>query len=312
MADFFVSYTSADRTWAEWIAFVLEEVGFSVIIQVWDFRPGSNFVLEMQQAASEAERTIMVLSPDYLKSQFASSEWAAAFSGDPQGLKRKLVPIMVRRCDPPGPLSPLVHISLLGKDEDQARELVLNGVKAARAKPARRPDFPGGNAKLAQKAFPGSESVPRPYMPSVKHAITDADKRRYARDTFNTIKEHFERGAHDLNVLREGIEADFCLNTATEFSTEVFANGESRCRCRIWQGGMHSPEGISYAEGHTVLSSNACNEILSIADYGGELRVTSLMGVGLGYAERQFDLKNMTQAQAADYLWRRFLAPLDR
>jgi len=35
----------------------------------------------------------MVLSPDYLKSQFASPEWAAAFADDPQGLKRKLVPV---------------------------------------------------------------------------------------------------------------------------------------------------------------------------------------------------------------------------
>ena len=76
MADFFVSYTSADKAWAEWIGYVLEEEGFAVDIQVWDFRPGNNFVLEMQRAATEADRTIMVLSPDYLKSQFASPEWA--------------------------------------------------------------------------------------------------------------------------------------------------------------------------------------------------------------------------------------------
>ncbi len=55
MADFFVSYTSADEAWAEWIGFVLEEEGFTVVIQAWDFRPGSNFVLEMQRAATEAD-----------------------------------------------------------------------------------------------------------------------------------------------------------------------------------------------------------------------------------------------------------------
>jgi hypothetical protein len=94
MADFFISYTSADRAWAEWIGYVLEEKGFTVTIQAWDFRPGSNFVVEMQKAATEAERTIMVLSPDYLKSQFGSAEWAAAFAEDPEGLARKLLPIM--------------------------------------------------------------------------------------------------------------------------------------------------------------------------------------------------------------------------
>ena len=85
MADFFVSYTSADKAWAEWIGFVLEEEGFTVVGQAWNFRPGSNFVLEMQRVASAADRTIMVLSPDYLKSQFASAEWAGSFAQDPQG-----------------------------------------------------------------------------------------------------------------------------------------------------------------------------------------------------------------------------------
>jgi hypothetical protein len=32
-ADFFVSYTSAGRAWAEWIAWQLEAEGYRVIIQ---------------------------------------------------------------------------------------------------------------------------------------------------------------------------------------------------------------------------------------------------------------------------------------
>ena len=80
--DFFVSYTGADRRWAEWIAWVLEEAGHTVVLQAWDFRPGSNFVLAMQQAAEQAERTIAVLSPDFLASRFTAPEWAAAFARD--------------------------------------------------------------------------------------------------------------------------------------------------------------------------------------------------------------------------------------
>ncbi len=63
MKDFFISYNKADRQWAEWLAWQLEEAGYTVVLQAWDFRPGSNFVLEMQRAAVEAERTIAVLSP---------------------------------------------------------------------------------------------------------------------------------------------------------------------------------------------------------------------------------------------------------
>ena len=36
--DFFVSFNKADRNWATWIAWVLEEAGHSVWFQDWDFR----------------------------------------------------------------------------------------------------------------------------------------------------------------------------------------------------------------------------------------------------------------------------------
>ena len=42
---FFISYNKADITWAEWIAWELEEAGYLTIVQAWDFRPGFNFVL---------------------------------------------------------------------------------------------------------------------------------------------------------------------------------------------------------------------------------------------------------------------------
>ena len=65
--DFFISYTDADKKWAEWIAWVLEEkAGYTTTIQAWDFRPGLNFVELMDQATRNAERTIAVLSEKYL------------------------------------------------------------------------------------------------------------------------------------------------------------------------------------------------------------------------------------------------------
>jgi hypothetical protein len=99
--DFFISYTGVDRRWAEWIAWILEEAGYSTCLQAWDFRPGGNFVVEMHTGV-QAERTIAVLSPDYLDSRFGTAEWAAVFADDPIGEKGKLVPVRVRACDPTG------------------------------------------------------------------------------------------------------------------------------------------------------------------------------------------------------------------
>jgi hypothetical protein len=54
--DFFISYTSPDRPWAEWIAVQLEQAGYSTLLQAWDFRPGQDFLHEMQQATTSASR----------------------------------------------------------------------------------------------------------------------------------------------------------------------------------------------------------------------------------------------------------------
>jgi hypothetical protein len=62
-ADFFVSYTSPDRAWAEWIAWQLEAEGYQVVVQAWDFTPGRDWVHEMQQATATAARVVVLLSP---------------------------------------------------------------------------------------------------------------------------------------------------------------------------------------------------------------------------------------------------------
>src|SRR5688572_8251207 len=78
--DFFVSFNKADRAWAIWIAWVLEEAGYTVFFQDWDFT--GNFVLEMDRAHIQSRRTIAILSPDYLTSRFTAPEWAARFTQD--------------------------------------------------------------------------------------------------------------------------------------------------------------------------------------------------------------------------------------
>src|ERR1044072_9449042 len=98
MKDFFISYNKADRRWAIWIAWILEEEQYSVVIQEWDFRPGENFVLRMQKAAAQTHKTIAVLSQHYIDAEYTQPEWAAAFARDPQGERRALIPIRVGQC----------------------------------------------------------------------------------------------------------------------------------------------------------------------------------------------------------------------
>jgi TIR domain/AAA domain len=140
--DFFISYNKADAKWAEWIAWQLEAIGLTTVVQAWDFLPGQNFVLRMQEAAEQAKRTIAVLSPDFLNAKFTQPEWAAAFAQDPTGVLGKLVPIRVRPCELAGLLPQIVHVDFVGKDESEARGLLLAVATNKRVKPNTAPDFP--------------------------------------------------------------------------------------------------------------------------------------------------------------------------
>jgi hypothetical protein len=159
--EFFVSYTQADRAWAEWIAWTLEEDHHRVLVQAWDFVPGTNWIQGMQAGTRDAARTIAVLSPEYLTSVYGGAEWQVAWAKDPQGTSRKLLTVRVADCDRPGLLAGVVGVDLFGLAEPSAkarlRQMVADAV-AGRAKPSAPPGFPGAGGRAMPRAarFPGA------------------------------------------------------------------------------------------------------------------------------------------------------------
>src|SRR5579883_877076 len=154
MTDFFISYNRHDKAWAEWIAWTLEEDGYTVVIEAWDFRAGGNFALDMHRAASEAERTIAVLSTNYLNGQFTHPEWAAAFAQDPTGEKHLLVPVRVGACEPAGLLGSIIYVDLVDLDEGEAKDWLLQSLAEGRAKPDEKPYFPGNGTATSDRPKP--------------------------------------------------------------------------------------------------------------------------------------------------------------
>jgi hypothetical protein len=153
--DYFISYRTEDQTRAEWVAWQLEDAGYTTFIQAWDFRPGNTIVHQMQIGAAQARCTIAILTPAYFGSGFTESEWAAAFTDDPTGEERLLIPVRVLDCRPPGLLNNRLYIDLVGLDEAAARTKLLDGVKKGRAKPASPPPFVASAA-----AVPTSTNLP--------------------------------------------------------------------------------------------------------------------------------------------------------
>ncbi len=140
--DFFISYASADRAWAEWIAWQLEGGGYRVVVQAWELTPGSSWIREMEHAISTVERVLVVLSPAYLASTHGEPEWRLFDALDPTGALGLLLPVRVLPVEPPAPLATQVFVDLVDKGADEARAALLAAAKGARGRPAAEPEYP--------------------------------------------------------------------------------------------------------------------------------------------------------------------------
>jgi len=172
--DFFISYTQADRAWAEWIAWILEENGHPVLIQAWDFQPGSHWIQRMQDGLLNADRMISVMSKDYLESVYGSAEWQAFWASDPRGADRRLLVARVAECDRAGLLAGVVDVDLFGLTESAARDRLTKMVSDAPTggKPADPPKFPGGSRAMPkQPRFPGPRLAPE----TDEHVASDSE-----------------------------------------------------------------------------------------------------------------------------------------
>jgi tetratricopeptide (TPR) repeat protein len=188
--DYFVSYTSADRRWAQWIGWQLNQDGYEVILQAWDMVPGTDFVHEMQVAATTARRTVAVLSPSYFSSKFGEAEWRVAFANDPTGERGLLIPVRVAAFDPPGLLATRVYIDLVGKGRDAARVALLEGVRGREAAlPMEEPEFPGDQSPAAVEEV-GSDEL-EPQFPTTLPPVWNVPFRR--NPAFTGRQEMLER-----------------------------------------------------------------------------------------------------------------------
>ena len=163
---FFIDYVDADLHWVQWVAWQLEDAGYTVVYREKDFLPGMNIVVETDEALKKAERVIIVLSPDYLKAHDARKTfsgipvWTTLFLEDVT--RGKLLPLHVRACETKGLLKPLIPIEIFNLDEAQARKNLLDGVSRELPVRGEKPDFPGDVQVAVEQKKPAFPTRYRP------------------------------------------------------------------------------------------------------------------------------------------------------
>jgi len=186
LKDFFVTYHHADRFWAEWIAWQLEDAGYTTILPAWDFRAGTNFNVEIRKASAKAKHIIAVLSPDYFAIRKNLEEWNTTFRQNTVSGYERLIPVLVCKCEQKQMkfLKSIVYIDLVECDEATACQLLLAEVRRERIKPSFPPPFPGKQHKAAREdypPFPASEGTSdqlqftRQVVPLIRAAFAKKD-----------------------------------------------------------------------------------------------------------------------------------------
>ena len=88
---FFISHAGPNTAWAEWLAWQLQQAGYRVELDVWDWAPGEDFVARMQVALERADRLLAVCTEAYFSSAFGSAELRAVFAQS----AGRVVPVLV-------------------------------------------------------------------------------------------------------------------------------------------------------------------------------------------------------------------------
>ena len=130
--DVFISYSHKDEDWVvNTLLPALEKAGLKVCIDYRDFEVGIPSLVNMENAIEFSHHTVTVLTPNWIESEWSDFESLLTGTSDPTGRRKKLIPIMLEKCQPPKRISMLTWVDFTRKDrEDIAWRQLLKACEA--------------------------------------------------------------------------------------------------------------------------------------------------------------------------------------
>ena len=111
--DVFISYSSKDKAWVRGeLLKRIEQAGLKAFMDFRDFHPGAASIKECERGAMKCRKTLLVLTPNYLRSEWCEFEAEVVQTLTPANRKRKLIPLLKTPCKAPTRISRLTHIGL--------------------------------------------------------------------------------------------------------------------------------------------------------------------------------------------------------
>jgi tetratricopeptide (TPR) repeat protein len=151
--DVFISYSHRDAEWVrDWLLPRLEAAGLRVCIDSRDFQIGAPSVVNMENAVEQNRKTLLVMTPAWVESEWTKFESLLSQSEDPSGVRRRTLPLMLEKCEPPKRLGILTYADFT--DASQREAQLARVVAAIRDEPASQPPHAGSKAPTQHLVHP--------------------------------------------------------------------------------------------------------------------------------------------------------------
>jgi len=128
--DVFISYSSKDKAWVRGdLLKRIEDAGLRAFIDFRDFTPGTPSIKGMERGVTRCAKTLLVLTPDYVESEWCELENNMSLSRSPANRDGRRIPLLKAQCEKPLHIAHLTHIDFSeGADADLAWRQLLTAL----------------------------------------------------------------------------------------------------------------------------------------------------------------------------------------
>jgi hypothetical protein len=116
--DIFIGYSHHDKDRVlGWLLAQLEAAGLRVCIDFRDFEPGLPSLVNMENAVERSRKTLIVLTPAWVESEWTTFESLLIQTDDPAGRRARMIPLLLKPCKPPKRIAMLTYLDFTQPSE---------------------------------------------------------------------------------------------------------------------------------------------------------------------------------------------------
>jgi hypothetical protein len=215
-----------------------------------------------------------------------------------------ILPIRIDDTDVPGIAETMGYRDIRQHPLESIANTLEKKLAKLKGQPTTSPPSQVARPDRQESSRPSFGAIP---MPKRKKEFTQFQKDIFAKESFDFIKEYFERVLTQLKAQDSDIQTDFTQVNNLEFTARIYLREAVKCQCAIWLGDTLMPNTIYYNEGTQRSGHSSFNDYLTVEDNGEELRLR-ISGMAIGVP---VDEHLVTKEKAAEYLWRRLTSRLE-